>query len=94
MIYCRACGIALKDRKQQFCSEKCRHDIKHMKTRKTCLYCGKEYLTFKKNKIYCTRACGVKNSNQRHRCLGEVNPLLPYVSMGISCKGAVTSPPK
>lgn len=88
------CGKpAVKEQGWRYCSDECKTKAKRMKTRKNCLHCGKEFFTFKKNlQKYCSHGCMVKHKNQRHRVLGDVNPLMPYVRMGISCKGAVTSP--
>jgi len=90
MLYrCRACGAPLSNGSRLYCSEKCRQRGKRMKTRKNCQYCGKEFLTFRKNmQKYCTKSCSVKRQRQRGNYIGRVNPLLPYVRMDISCKGA------
>jgi DNA-directed RNA polymerase subunit RPC12/RpoP len=93
MIFtCLTCGKDLpviKKGRLFYCSEACRVKKRYMKTKKECLHCGKEFFTFRKNmQKFCSRGCMKTHSNQRRNYIGNVNPLQPYASLGISCKGA------
>jgi len=86
MNRCRVCGIHIENGHKFYCSEACRQRKKRMKTRKECLYCGGEFLTFRKNsQKYCSRQCMKRQMGRRN---ASANPLMPYVRIGISCKGA------
>ena len=59
---CIQCGIELPKFKTKFCSDRCRkiHEgliLDHGELTKVCPICGKEFKTFKSNKITCSEDC-------------------------------------
>jgi 5-methylcytosine-specific restriction endonuclease McrA len=60
---CKSCGKELVRRQKTFCSRACRnkfhvkHDMLVARREKVCKVCGKAFLAYRGNKIYCSPQC-------------------------------------
>lgn len=79
---CEICGKELPKFKSKYCSEKCHSRagaikagtvLDHGLLTKTCVFCGKEFQTFKSLKITCSDECSkaYKNKQSRKRTMTE-----------------------
>jgi hypothetical protein len=86
LIVCEYCGKEFSVKKSfqnsyRYCGFECRTKAKTIKT--NCLYCDKEFTTYKKNKAkYCSISCGIsaRNKTSQNPCYsrditGDKNPM-------------------